>query len=324
MTDLPSYDQLPVTDGAPAGSSWGVWGDDDVFGCLNLLTPQRAVAGAACVRRGAAFALNWQMELPDPPLFGRAPFAHEVSWLQGEVGHDDHLSGWNTQSSSQWDGFRHIRHATHGFYGGVDDEAHGIHHWARRGLVGRGVLCDVGRWRESDGRALQYDQPDGITASDIESTLAAQGVVVEPGDVLLLRTGWTGWYRGLDGAGRSALAGDLKAPGLQPSREMLALLWDLHVAAVAGDNPALEAWPPGSHVDRSQLGEIMGDPERRWEVFMHFAILPLLGLPIGEMWDLEALAADCASDGVYECLFTSAPLNLASGVASPPNALAVK
>ena len=36
------------------------------------------------------------------------------------------------------------------------------------------------------------------------------------------------------------------------------------------------------------------------------------------------LAADCAADGRYEFMFTSAPLNLPSGVASPPNALAIK
>ena len=30
--DLPSFDQLTATDGKPAGSSWGLWGNDDVLG----------------------------------------------------------------------------------------------------------------------------------------------------------------------------------------------------------------------------------------------------------------------------------------------------
>jgi hypothetical protein len=47
-------------------------------------------------------------------------------------------------------------------------------------------------------------------------------------------------------------------------------------------------------------------------------------MPIGEMWWLEDLAADCASDGVYEFMLTSAPLNVPGGVGSPPNALAIK
>jgi len=49
-----------------------------------------------------------------------------------------------------------------------------------------------------------------------------------------------------------------------------------------------------------------------------------LGIPIGELWDLEALASDCAGDGVYEFMLTSAPLNIPGGVGSPPNALAIK
>jgi kynurenine formamidase len=321
---LPAYDELPVRADAPPGSSWGVWGSDDVFGCLNLLTPERVRAGAGVVRKGAVFALNWDMELPDPPLFGRAAFEHEVQWLGGEVGHDDALSNWNTQSSSQWDGFRHIRHRVHGFYGGVADEDHGIHHWARRGIAGRAVLADVARWRAGEGRPLDPATPDPIEPDDLLATLAAQGTTVEPGDVLLIRTGWIAWYRGLADDDRHALAGSLTACGLRPGVATARMLWDLHVAAVAADNPALEVWPPGALEDPETVRGAFTDGERSVEVFVHFALLPLLGLPIGEMFDLDALAADCAADGAYECLFTSAPLNLRAGVASPPNALAIK
>jgi hypothetical protein len=45
---------------------------------------------------------------------------------------------------------------------------------------------------------------------------------------------------------------------------------------------------------------------------------------LGELWHLDALAEDCATDGVYEFMVTSAPLNLTGGVGSPPNALAIK
>jgi kynurenine formamidase len=325
MTErLPSYDELPAVPGRPAGSSWGLWGDDDVLGCLNLLTPERVRRAAGLVRKGAVFALNLEAELPDPPLFGRPAFRHDVSWLPNEVGHDDELSGWNTQSSSQWDGFRHIRHQVHGFYNGVADEAHGVHHWARRGIVGRGVLVDVGRFRAKHGRPLAMDQPDPIEPADLEQALDEQGVTVEPGDILLVRTGWVGWYRSLDAEGRRRTAENLAAPGLRPGKATAAALWDLHVAAVAADNPALELWPPGALATEDVLAAMASDPEAAVEVFVHFSLLPLLGLPIGEMWDLEALAEDCAADGVYEFLLASAPLNLHAGVASPPNALAVK
>ena len=79
------------------------------------------------------------------------------------------------------------------------------------------------------------------------------------------------------------------------------------MAAVAADNPSLEPWPP--------------TPETG---FLHFRLLPHLGIPIGELWYLEELAADCAGDGVYEFLLTSAPLHSRGGVGSPPNALAIK
>ena len=298
MANLPSYDELPVRDGAPAGSSWGVWGDGDVFGCLNLLTPERVVAAARLVQSGAVFALSLELELPDPPLYNRAAPKHTV--LGEGAGHDDVLE-FNTQSSSQWDGFRHVARRD-GFYNGVADADHGMHFWARRGIVGRGVLIDVARHAPTPPAP---DQATIIETADLDAALAAQGTTLEPGDVLLLRTGWVAWYRTLDEAQRTSLPGNLSAPGLRPGKDTARWLWDHHVAAVAADNPAVEVWP------------IAG-------TFGHWEFLAALGIPLGELWDLDALAEDCAADARYEFLFTSAPLNVHGGVASPPNALAVK
>ena len=47
-------------------------------------------------------------------------------------------------------------------------------------------------------------------------------------------------------------------------------------------------------------------------------------MSIGELWDLERLAADCAEDGVYEGLITTSPLNVAGGAGSPANAMVLK
>ena len=57
---------------------------------------------------------------------------------------------------------------------------------------------------------------------------------------------------------------------------------------------------------------------------MHPTLIALLGLCIGELWDLEALAADCAADGVWACMVTCKPLNLTGGVGSPANAMAIR
>ena len=51
-------------------------------------------------------------------------------------------------------------------------------------------------------------------------------------------------------------------------------------------------------------------PPRGGQGFLHASALPLLGLPLGEMWDLDALALDCAADGTYDAFFTSAPIRL--------------
>jgi hypothetical protein len=305
MAELPSYDELPVRDGAPDGSSWGVWGEDDRLGTLNLLTADRVRAAAASIRTGRVFALNPPLTYPDPPLFHRARVRHEVL---GELGggHDDVYHDFNTQASAQWDGFRHIAHLEHGHYNGVPDEEHGIHVWAERGIAGRAVLADVDRWREAVGRPIAHGERDTISADDLVACLDAQGTTVETGDILLLRTGWATWYRGLDADARAACAEQrmVQAPGLA-GMDVVRLLWDLHIAAIGADNPAVEAFPPT-------------------DTFLHFHLLPLLGLPLGELWELDALADDCAAAGTYDAFFTSAPLNMPNGVASPPNAIAIR
>ncbi|MFP4513307.1 MAG: cyclase family protein [Acidimicrobiales bacterium] len=321
---LPAYAHLPVEDGAPDGSSWGVWGEDDRLGCLNLLTPERVVAASSLVERGVVFALDADLATPGPPLFGRAAFRHEVTGVDDGPGHDDVLHGWNTQGSSQWDGFRHVRHPVHGWYGGAPEGFHGVDAWAERGLAGRAILADVARWREDQGRPLAMDESEPITADELVATLDAQGTVPEVGDVLLIRTGWLGWYEGLDQARRDELAQGHRNPGLHPEERTAECLWDLHVAAVAADNPSLEVWPPGSVHPADELAAIRDDPARRPEIFVHQRLLPLLGVPIGELFVLDPLSDDCVAERSWEGFFTSAPLNLRLGVASPPNAVVIR
>ena len=317
-TNLPSYSELPVKPGAPQGSAWGIFGDDDQLGCLNLLTPERVIAGAKLVRRGAVFPLNLSIDQPNPPLFGRG--APRVEFVTGEVHRDDYLDNFWPQASSQWDSLRHILHPRDGFYNGVKANEVvagggklGIENIARRGIAGRGVLLDVARHLEKARTPLDYTTATVITKDMLSDCARDQGLAIETGDIMIIRTGWLSWYLNEATAEqKQELAGDpmtnLRFPGIGPDEEMASYLWNLHIAAVAADNPALEAWPPG--------------PESGG--FLHFRLIPLLGMNIGEFWYLEDLAADCAQDGVYEFMFTSAPLNVPGGVGSPPNALAIK
>jgi kynurenine formamidase len=319
---LPRYRELPIDPRHPAKTAWGLFGDDDNVGMFNLQTPERIARAAQLVKKGAVFALNWDQTKPDPPLFGRGGLRHTI-FRRNPVGHhsDDALDNFYPQASSQWDGLTHVGDLEHGFWGGVrveelrasgDKTKLGVDHWARRGIAGRCVLLDVARVRAEQGRPIDCSTSDAITIEDLEAARAAHGVTPQTGDVLLIRTGWIAWYEEQRMRTRMALAdrGSFKAPGLACSEAMAEYLFDLHPAAIAGDNPALEAWPPPNVLDR--------------DGFLHYFLLGRFGMAIGEMFMLEALAADCAQDGVYEGMFTSAPLHIPGGTGTPPNALVLK
>jgi hypothetical protein len=56
---------------------------------------------------------------------------------------------------------------------------------------------------------------------------------------------------------------------------------------------------------------------------LHRRLLPLLGLPLGELFDLERLSVHCRSTDTYFFVVSSAPMNLPGGCGSPSNALAI-
>jgi len=318
LDDLPAYRDLPAVPGAPPGSSWGVFGAGDQVGTINLLTPERVLAAARLVRTGRVFSLNLDLEQPDPPLSGRRALRHTIG--RDAVSTDDVYDDFFPQRSSQWDSLCHVGHPEFGFYNGCRPEditgrprsRNGIDNWARRGITGRFVLADVARYRESIGRPFDQTKADGVDAGELERCLSAQGVALEGGDILLIRFGWLTWYASADDEGRQYAAGDVTkigTPGLLPAESTARWLWDQHVAAVVSDNPALEMLP----VDMTSPG-----------TFLHFRLIGLLGIAIGELFDLDALADDCARDGVYEGLLAAAPLNKVGGSGSPANALAIK
>jgi kynurenine formamidase len=316
--NLPRYDQLPVRAGAPAGSAWGVFGDQDEVGTINLLTPARVLAAVQSIRSGKVFALNLPIDVPNPPLFTRQPHKHTVKTFGGELEFvlDDYLDNFYPQASSQWDALCHVMHPALGAYNGIPTneitgrggKRLGIDNLARRGIAGRGVLADIGRYYEGIGRRIDYTKAESIPLEDLEATLAQQKSKLRNGDILLIRIGWTQFYYGTSQELKEELARETVVPGIEGSDRMAQWLWNHHLSAVASDSPALEALPK---------------PEGNQE-FLHFHMLAFFGMPIGEMWNLEGLAEDCAADKRYDFFITSAPLNVPGGVGSPPNALAIK
>jgi kynurenine formamidase len=269
------------------------------------------------VQNGKVFRLDAKIGFAQPPLFGRAAMVHTVIPL-GPTAHDDTIH-FNTQEGSQWDGLGHVGHFHHErFYNDVTvDEVRGeagnaklgIHHWADK-FVGRGVLIDAFGFRKKQNPSVNPLLRDVYTLKELQAALDAQGTALKPGSILLVRTGWMESYEKLSVDEKKDLApmDKLAAMGIEASREMVAWLWNNRVAAIGTDCPAVEAFP-FNFMDETAL---------------HYRALPLLGLPLGELFILAPLAEDCAQDGRYEFMVVSAPLNIEGGIASPPNAVVIK
>ena len=78
----------------------------------------------------------------------------------------------------------------------------GINLWADHGLVGRGVFLDIPRYFEKRGESVDPNARLPIGPELMEAVAADEGVEFQPGDIMLLRTGWMRWYLGLSPEGR--------------------------------------------------------------------------------------------------------------------------
>ncbi len=329
-TGIPTFQQLLVRSDAPPGSAWGVFGENDQLGALNFVTPDVTRQAAALVTTGRVINLDYALNTFVPSIAGTRPTTEHHIFSNNPNHRDDWIDSFYLQSTSQIDGLRHMRHPEYGFYGGVADEAItedgpdiGIQLVAEKGIATRGVLADMPAYYAEVGVDYSPAARFPIRAGDIEGALAREGVSLQPGDVLLLNTGWSESYLSRDADGKKAQY-SAGSPGLHQSTEMLAYLWDHGIAMVASDNPGVEMFP----VDPDS-GFVYPDepvPERGpiHNGMMHRPMLALLGMYLGECWKLDELTASCREDGRYAFLLTAKPLNLRGGVGSPPNAMAVK
>ena len=310
---VPDYDELPLHEALGMRHAWGVFGDADELGTLNHMGPAERVAAREEIREGRTFNLSLPLDLPKPAMFGRRGYTHHVFSSARNI-QDDSLDSFYPQASSQWDALRHVRAREFGFYNGVPEEEAGaegerlgIDRFAEYGVVGRAALLDVARYLEEEGRAMDPGGTYRIRVEDLEGARRSSGVEVRPGDVLLIRTGWLAAYLASDQAGREEIAERLQFPGLHAGEATARYLWNLRISAVVADNPAVE-WAPGDREDGS----------------LHRRLIPMLGMAMGEMWNLEGLAAHSAEDARYTAFLASVPLNLPRGVGSPANAVCLK
>ena len=312
---VPTFAELPAVPDAPPNSAWGVFGRDDQLGTLNFQTPERRRAAVGLVRRGAVFNLDLPMHLPYPALISwREPY-RRTQFPLDERGRDDYVDNFYLQCSSQWDGLRHMRNTTHGFYNWtaaerVDAEEGrlGMENFSAHSITGRGVLLDIARHLLANGENYRPDSVREMPPELLDEVASSQRVALQPGDVVLLRTGLAALIHE-EALHPERAVRPIPSAGLAASDETLAWLWDHQVSAIVADNVAVEQryaeQPPGL---------------RR----LHNEAIPLLGMVFGELFDFETLADDCAQDHVYECLFVAKPLMIRGGVGSPGNALAMK
>jgi kynurenine formamidase len=305
---IPRYDALPLLPDSTVRHAWDVWGRADRLGTLNRITAETVLAALAVPRTGQRITLSLPMDFFQPPMYGRAPVTHRVFDRNRNMVEDE-LATLDPQSSSQWDSLRHIRAGKHGHYAGLAaaDPAVGelgIDQLARLGLVLRGVLLDLPALWNIQGRDLDALTEHPVSADDLLTCVDAQGCQVRAGDLLLIRTGWLSAYRQY-GIPEESLAMPPSA-GLDASEATARLLWDWGVCAVAADNPAVEVLP--------------GDPAIG---SLHRRLIAALGMPLGELWDLDEAAEACRERSDYDVCVVSAPLYVSGGVASPANAFAI-
>lgn len=296
-------------------SNWGRWGPDDTLGTLNHLDAAAVVHAASLVRRGAVFDLGLPVGPDGPPQRGDSPRPDPIHamlrtpaepWAGGMVGADDMLV-LALQGTTQWDGLGHNGYDG-SFYNGVPvtsvtaagSEVHSVDAIARKGIVGRGVLLDVA----AHAGVNEMGHGEVITAARLDATAAAQGVAFRAGDVLLVRTGWMRhWTVHRDAA--TLWSGQ---PGL--GLDCAAWLHERDVSAVLMDNTGVEAIPT--------------DPANGTAWPLHCILIRDLGMTLGEMADLEELAADCREDGTWEFLLVAPPLKVQGAVGTPTTPLAIK
>jgi kynurenine formamidase len=283
-------------------SNWGRFGARDQLGTLNLITPEKRAAAAALVKSGRT--VSAARPLPTQPgLENPTPVVHHMTGTATEGWGGDYFAiAPHGFATSHIDALCHIFHEGK-LYNGYPIEkvtAHGALelgiHELRDGVVSRGVLLDVPRARGVP--FLEKSEP--IFPEDLERAERDAGLRVEPGDVLLVRTG-----RWALREARGAWDPRLSLAGLDAS----CLPW-LHARGVAalGSDGVSDVIP----------SRVLGVP-----MPIHTVAIVALGLHLLDNLELEPLAAACEAESRWAFLLTLAPLVLYRGTASPVNPIAL-
>ena len=286
-------------------SNWGRWGDDDERGTLNLIDAAAVRRGVACVREGRSLSLAIPLDENGPQIAqvpGRMNPLRTLIRLNSP--HSDDTVTMAVQAGTHWDALAHVSHDGT-LYNGFPAETVTVEHGASRcgidkagPIVTRGVLLDVARAKGVD----VLPNSTAITADDLDAAADVTKTAIEPGDVVLVRSGQMGLFKQ-----RKRKEYAFATAGLALSSAEW--FYEHDVAAVAMDNYTFEVFP--SEVDEPLFP-------------LHALHLVAMGLTQGQNFDLEALSEDCADDGVYTFLLEASPQPFTGGLGSPVNPVVTK
>jgi kynurenine formamidase len=299
--------------------NWGRWGATDELGTVNFITPAKVAAAARLVRQGKvlSLAIPFDANGPQTGFGGRVNPLHSMLQDGGDIanGAQDFLPGLRycddaitmpLQCATQWDALSHI------YFDGKMYNDRGPELVTSTGaranaitalkdkIVSRGVLLDVPRLR---GKPW-LEPGEAIYPADLDAAAAMAKVRIESGDIVLVRTGQMRQVRERGGWGDYAGG---PAPGLS----LTCAEW-LATHEIAGY--ATDTW--GTEVIPNETPDVFQP--------LHCVAIVNMGMLVGEIFTLEALADDCATDGVYEFLFVAPPLPITGAVGSPINPQAIK
>lgn len=329
----------------PEGSNWGDFGPDDQIGRLNWLTPEKVRQGIAEVREGRSFCLSLPLDLPGGNLLNparhpprrfatRTPDGTDRFLLKlretnpdfTDVVNDDRVV-IHTQYSTQWDSFAHVgsefdadgdgvaelvfyngwRGGEHIAPGGPCEDCGGLTgtEAKRLGIETIAATCVQGRAVLIDLHAAFGDAHLDIDYAGLAEVMAAQDVIVEKGDMVVLHTGFGRRIREMAGnPDKDVLHGSCTAlEGRDP--RLQEWVRDSGLVALIADNYAVERVP-----SRSGSG-------RRPFLPLHELCLFKLGIPLGEIWWVTDLAEHLRARKRNRFLLTAPPLRLPGAVGSP-------
>lgn len=179
--------------------------------------------------------------------------------------------------------------------------------------MGRGILLDYASWAEANSIQINPLASTSIPLTHLQRLIASHNIALSPGggDILFIRSGLTAAFDKLDDSSQCMLSERPTADfaGVEATEEVLKWLWDSKFAAVAGDMPAFERSPPGGGKSDAYPAE---EATLQGVGSLHEVLLGGWGCPIGEMFDLEALAELCKKEARWSFFVSSVPLKVGS------------